>query len=281
MQLVFEFSLVVKLKKTLSLLREVQSGLWASQVPAAGLCGHSSQTTASYPEMRGRSTAVPRVAVGQTSPRKAYQTVSNPQWHMEDTGHLQHLCAPGPPRPLCRTATTDGQPSITVSSAPKETTVEWPPPTGSLVLLSHLHLRKTTAEWPPPMGSPVRPHLHPRKPSENSHYRRAAQHYHLIYTWETTTLTRLRRISTNSKLLSNPRALLQSTPQLPQLNPSVKWRESDCLISIVHAYPKTTKIRHCPVEVWEELTCRRACSAEVSSSKTVITATIMPREERL
>lgn len=144
---------------------------------------------------------------------------------MTHGGHrplLQHLCAPGPSRSLCRTATTDGQPSITVSSAPKETTVEWPPPTGSLVLPSHLHLRK---------------------PLRNGHHRWAAQCYRLIYIQgnhrriattdgqpsitisstpeETTTLTRLEKDKHELQTgLSNPRALLQSTPVPPQLNPS-------------------------------------------------------------
>lgn len=125
------------------------------------------------------------LCVGQTSPRKSlikqclihsdtWRTQATPAtlvctgtltFTMQNSHHwraAQHyclICTQGNHRGM---ATTNRQPSVTVSSAPEETTAEWPPPTGSPVLPSHLH---------------------PRKPSENSHYRRAAQRYHLIYTW--------------------------------------------------------------------------------------------------
>lgn len=152
MQLVFEFSLVVKLK-TVTYSEKSEWTMYSQDSCCRPVWTLKSNYRPSYPEMRGRFTAVPRVMCGTNFSRKSLIKqclIHSDTWRTQAT-LLQHLCAPGPSRSLCRTATTT---------------------TGSPALLSHLPPKgnhrgmATTSRQPSVTPS----HLHLRKPLRNGHH---------------------------------------------------------------------------------------------------------------
>lgn len=200
--------------------------------------------------MRGRFTAAPRDMCGANfSTEKPHQTVSNPQWHTEDTGRSCNTCV---------------HRDYHVHYAQQA------PPMGSPALLSHLHLRKplwnghhrraaqhyrliyiqgnhrrmaTTDGQPSVTVSAA-----PEETTRNSHHRWAAQHCCLIYTRGNHHMIRLEKDEHELLTgLSNPRAPLQSTPVPPQLNPSQtiqsEWRVQTGLYHIVQCLLVQTTVQ--------------------------------------